>query len=342
MISTRVTEAVRVEGYTVIPAGSTIRGIVTNVRPARQQESGVIGLEFDQLVPSNGPAVPIEGKLTSTDPAERQQIDAQGDSRVVLVGGRRGTGAAVGAIGAGQPDDPISGFLGTLGGLLSQGADVQIPAGTRLAVQLERGIVLSGTGQPSIQADASTIYTSTEMIRAAQDALRARHYYRGASDGILGDQTQRALVAFQIDNDILVTGNLDGQTAQELGLSEAEPAGLSAEEAGLMRRSAQTATARYREALQISSTGQLRAGRTYAASELELFYALSAFTDNAGLYEQTVRASGNAVGVRAAGEALLMAAERVDHAWSAVRAPSRVAASWGTVQDLLVTLDPTY
>jgi hypothetical protein len=341
-ISTRVTDDVRVEGYLVIPAGSTIRGIVTNVRPARSQESGVIGLEFDQLIPSNGPAIAIDGKLTSTDPTERQQIDAQGDSRVVLVGGRRGAGAAVGAIGAGQPNDPISGLLGTLGGFLSQGADVQIPASTRLAVQLERGVVLSGTGQPSIQADASTIYTSTEMIRAAQDALRSRQYYRGTSDGIMGDQTQRALVAFQIDNGILVTGNLDGQTAQALGLSEDEPAGLTAEEAGLMRRNAQTATARYRQALQISTTGQLGARRAYSAAELELYYAFSAFADNAELFEQVVRVPGNAAGVQAAGQALLTAAERVDQARSAVRVPTRVTSTWATVQDFLVVIDPAY
>ena len=341
-ISARVTDSVRVEGYTVIPAGSLVQGVVTNVRPASQQESGVIGLEFEQLTPPGGTTVAIDGKLTSTDPAERRQIDAQGDSRVVLVGGRRGAGAAVGAIGAGQPDDPISGILGALGGLLSEGADVQIPAGTQLAVQLERGVVLSASGRPSPEADAFTIFTSTEMIRAAQDALRSRQYYRGASDGQLGELTQRALVAFQIDNGILVTGNLDGRTAQALGLSLAGPSGLDAEEAVLMLRSAEIATARYREALGISTTGRLSARRTYAPAELELYFALSAFTNNAGLYEQTVRVSGNAVGVQAAGEALMMAAERVDQARFAVQVPARVVAPWDTVQDLLVALDPAY
>ena len=341
-ISTRVTDSVRVEGYTVIPAGSLIRGIVTNVRPASAQESGVIGLEFDQLTPPGGTTVAIDGKLTSTDPAERRQIDAQGDSRVVLVGGRRGAGAAVGAIGAGQPDDPISGILGALGGLLSEGDDVQIPAGTRLAVQLERGVVLSASGRPSAEADAFTIFTSTEMIRAAQDALRSQQYYRGASDGQLGEQTQRALVAFQIDNGILVTGNLDGRTAQALGLSLGGPSGLDAEEAVLMLRSAEIATARYREALGITTTGRLSARRAYDPAELELYFALSAFTNNAGLYEQTVRVSGNAVGVQAAGEALMVAAERVDQARFAVQVPARVVAPWDTVQDLLVALDPAY
>jgi peptidoglycan hydrolase-like protein with peptidoglycan-binding domain len=343
-ISTRLTDSVRVEGYTVIPAGSIIHGIVTDVRPATRQQSGVIGLEFNQLTPRGGTPVAIDGKLTSTDPAERRQIDAQGNSRVVLVGGRRGAGAAVGAIGAGQPDDPISGILGALGGMLSEGADVQIPAGTTLAVQLERGVVLSGSGRPTTESegDAFTIYTSPEMIGAAQDALRAGGYYRGTTDGELSDATQRALVAFQIDNGILVTGNLDGRTAGELGLTLGGPAGLGADEAALLRRNAQTATARYREALQISAAGQLGTRRVYDARELELYYALSAFTDNAGLYEQTVRLSGNAVGVQAAGEALLRAADRVDEARAAVQVPSRVAAPWGTVQDLLVALDPTY
>jgi hypothetical protein len=110
----------------------------------------------------------------------------------------------------------------------------------------------------------------------------------------------------------------------------------------LLLRSAEIATARYREALGITTTGRLGARRTYDATELELYFALSAFTDNAGLYEQTVRVSGNALGVQAAGRALMMAADRVDQARLETQVPARVAAPWATVQDLLVALDSEY
>src|SRR5690349_16850956 len=107
--ATTVVDSVKIEGYSVIPAGSRIEGAVTMARPATSSESGVIGVEFDRLILPGNRSVAIDGKLTSTDPAERRQIEAQTDTRVVFVGGRRGVGAAIGGIGAGDPSDPISG-----------------------------------------------------------------------------------------------------------------------------------------------------------------------------------------------------------------------------------------
>ncbi|HUP01202.1 MAG TPA: peptidoglycan-binding domain-containing protein, partial [Gemmatimonadota bacterium] len=338
-VRTTVTDSLRVEGYTVIPAGSRIIGTVTVVRPADERSSGVLGLDFVRLELPGGSSTAIEGKLTSTDPAERRQIEAQGDARVVLVGGRRGPGAVVGAIGQGRGDDPIGGILGAIGGLLSEGADVTVPAGTSLAVQLERGLVLTARGAPSPTPDAFTIYTSDEMIRAAQEALRDRDYYRGPIDGQLGETTQRALIAFQIDAGILATGNLDGRTARELGLSLRGPLALTADEAGSVRRSAQGLAGRWRDALRISPSGRLDPRRLYDAAEMELYFALSAFADNASLYEQTVRLSGNAAGVEAAGEALMPAAERVDQALSRQEVPSRTQATWEWIREQLAPLE---
>ena len=88
--TTTVEDSVRVDGHTVIPAGSRIAGVVTLVRRAGNGNSGVLGVEFDELRLVGDGTIAIEGKLTSTDPAERRQIDARGDSQVVLVGGRQG------------------------------------------------------------------------------------------------------------------------------------------------------------------------------------------------------------------------------------------------------------
>ena len=211
--TTTVEDSVRVEGYTVIPAGSRIGGVVTFVRRANRNDSGVLGVTFDQLQLAGGGTLDIDGKLTSTDPAERRQIDAQGDAQVVLVGGRQGVGATIGAIGGSDEADPLSGFLGAIGSMLSEGSDVDLPAGTRAAVQLGRSIVLNAVGDPTRRPDAFTIYTAAETIQAAQTALRSRGYYRGPIDGTLSDATQRALFAFQIDSGVLATGNLDGRTA---------------------------------------------------------------------------------------------------------------------------------
>src|SRR5215213_6389251 len=133
---TDVIDTVDADGYTLIPRGSRVRGIVTYAQPATRNQSGVIQVTFDQITLTDGSAYPMTAKLTSTDSAERRQIDADPNSRVVLYGPRGGLGAAI--AGAGSSKSPTSGILGALGSMLSEGRDVQLAAGTTLAVQLLR------------------------------------------------------------------------------------------------------------------------------------------------------------------------------------------------------------
>lgn len=338
---TTVTDSVLVEGFTVIPAGSRVTGLVTAVRRASDQQSGILGVSFEEIQLRDGSTIAIDGRLTSTDPAERRQIDSRPDTQVVLVGGRRGVGAAIG--GVQNPNDPVGSLLGALGTLLSEGADVNLPSGTTLAVQLERGLALAVQGpRQTAGPDAFVIFTSPEMIRAAQRELGRRDYYRGSLDGQLGAETQRALLEFQIDNGILATGNLDGRTAAALGLETGSLAGLSPNEASLLRRNAQLAVARYRDQIGISASQRLDAGRFYGEGELALYFALSAFADNASVYEQMVRVSGNASGVAQASEALVEAGRHVDQSMANVRLTRRVEAAWDGIQRMLQQIDPDY
>ena len=340
--TTTVEDSVNVEGYTVIPAGSRIAGVVTFVRPATRNDSGVLGVEFDELRLTGGAAVAIEGKLTSTDPAERRQIDARGDSQVVLVGGRQGVGGVIGAIGAGREADPVSGILGAIGAMLSEGSDVQLPAGTPVAVQLERPVVLAAVGAPARRPDAFTIYTAAETIRAAQEALRTRGYYRGAIDGNLTDDTQRALLAFQIDNRVLATGNLDGRTAELLGLDVGLAVALTPNEAGYLRGLAEDLVSRWRASIDVTAAGRMDGRRLYQDAEVRLWFAFSAFADAAGLYEQVVRTSGNVPGLTAAGAALVDSARTVDESMVGIRIPVRIQRSWDAVRQEMQILDPQY
>lgn len=340
--STTVTDSVRVDRYAVIPRGSRIFGEVTAVRRADDRDSGVLGVEFTSLRLPDGSSIPMEGKLTSTDPAERRQIEARGDAQVVLVGGRQGVGATIGAIGGAEASDPVSGILGALGALLSEGADVQVPAGTTLAVQLQRPLVLTATSAPARAPDAFTLYTSAEAIRASQTALRERGYYRGAVDGELTDATRRALLAFQIDQGILATGNLDGRTARALDLRVGAAVALSTDEASYLRRNALSLVQRWRAAIGIASNGRMSASRHYSEPEIDLYFALSAFADNAGLYEQTVLASGNVAGLSAASGALVDAARDVDSAIEAADPPARTVATWRQMRSVLGTVEAGY
>lgn len=314
------------------------------MREADDRDSGVLGMEFTTLRLPNGETIAIDGKLTRTDPAERRQIESRGDAQVVLVGHQRGVGATVGALTGRDASDPASSVLGAISGLLSdsEGSDIELPAGRRLAIQLERPVVFSARGTRTREPDASTIHTSEETVRAAQEALQQRGYYRGPIDGQLSEPTQRALLGFQIDNDVLATGDLDGRTAELLDLRVSAAPSLTTGEASFVRRTAQSLVTRWRDHVGISAEGRMDTRRTYERAEVNFYFALSAFADNAGLYEQIVRTSGNVDGLGAANAALAESARDVDAAMEAVQVPSRTEATWRQVQRVLAELDPEY
>jgi peptidoglycan hydrolase-like protein with peptidoglycan-binding domain len=340
---TNVLDSLGVDGYTVIPAGSRIRGVVRMVQPATRQESGVIEVAFDQLSLPDGTVFPLVGRLTSTDSAERRQIESTADQRVVLVGGRGGIGGVI--AGAGSSSSSSSSILSALGSLLSSGENVRVPVGTPLAVKLDQRLVLRGRGIAR-RPDASTIYTDTERIREAQRALQRLNYYRGTLDGELSYATQRALIEYQIDRNVPATGNLDGRTAQLLGLSLDISGGgaavLSATEASTLRRDAQSLVARERADLAISTVGRLDTRRAYSENDMEMWFAISAFADNASLYEQVVRASGTTDGAMLAGRALVSAARRVDAAMQRTRPSTMVQNAWANMRSQMTRIDPTY
>jgi peptidoglycan hydrolase-like protein with peptidoglycan-binding domain len=337
---TNVDESVGVDEYTVIPAGSKIRGVVSLATPATRQRSGVIQIVFDQLMLPNGSTLPISGKLTSTDSAERRQIESDPNANVVLVGDRGGIGATIAGAGSGKSSNNI---LAALGSLLSEGRDVSVPTGTPLAVRLESAVTLRGGGRLR-GGEASTIYTATDRVRAAQQALAQLNYYRGPQNGQLDDATRRALFQFQVDRGLSATGNLDGRTAQALGISLGVGGGLSGAtlspaQASAVRRDAQTLVSRLRSELAATSVGRLDPSRTYAQGDLDLWFALSGFADNAAIYEQIVTSGGNRDAGVLAGRALASAARRVDSAMQSARVSSQLQNGWATVRRQISAID---
>ncbi|MFL5567447.1 MAG: peptidoglycan-binding domain-containing protein [Gemmatimonadaceae bacterium] len=335
---TTVEEAIGIDEYTVIPAGSRIRGAVTVATPATRQQSGVIEVVFDRLTIPSGASYAITGKLTSTDSAERRQIESDPNARVVLVGGRGGIGAAIAGAGSSRNTNNI---FAALGGLLSEGRNVNVPSGTPLAVELESDVTLR-TGTRLRGVGASTIYTAAERVMAAQQALARINYYRGPINGRLDDATREALFQFQVDRGLRGTGNLDGRTAQALGLNLSgglTGSALSSDQASAVRRDAQTILARQRNELAASSVGRLNTSRAYAQGDLDLWFALSAFADNAAIYEQIVRNGGNADAAVLAGRSLVGAARRVDTAMQSARASAQVQNAWAAIRRQITTID---
>ena len=59
---------------------------------------------------------------------------------------------------------------------------------------------------------------SNEQVRKTQQRLRARGYQAGTADGLMGPQTISALRRYQSANGLTVTGEVDSETLDSLGI----------------------------------------------------------------------------------------------------------------------------
>ena len=121
----------------LIPAGSTLRGVVSSVQKAtRTERKGSMTVAFDQIT-VNGRAYPIHATVT-------QAIQSEGIKGEV---GKIGAGAGVGAIIGGIIGGAKGALLGVLiggGGTIAatEGKDVSLPPGTVLRVRMEQPLLV--------------------------------------------------------------------------------------------------------------------------------------------------------------------------------------------------------
>jgi hypothetical protein len=121
----------------LVPAGSTLRGVVMSVQKAgRLERKGSLTVKFDQIR-INGRSYPIQATVTNAIESEGIKGEA----------GRIGASAGVGAIIGGI----LGGVKGALAGILiggggtiaaTEGKDVDLTAGTVLRVRLDSGLDL--------------------------------------------------------------------------------------------------------------------------------------------------------------------------------------------------------
>jgi len=119
----------------LVPAGSTMRGVVTSVNKAgRVERKGSLTVSFDQMN-VHGRTYPITATVT-------QALESEG---IKGEAGKIGVGAGVGAIIGGI----LGGFKGAMAGILiggggtiaaTEGKDVDLPAGTVLRVKLDSNL----------------------------------------------------------------------------------------------------------------------------------------------------------------------------------------------------------
>jgi hypothetical protein len=121
-----------IDGRTLVPAGSVMRGVVSSVEPAtRTNRTAKMTISFDQIT-VRGTSYPIRATVTEAIRGEGIKGEA----------GRVGVGAGVGAVIGGL----LGGFKGALAGILiggggtiaaTEGKEVELPQGTVLRVRFD-------------------------------------------------------------------------------------------------------------------------------------------------------------------------------------------------------------
>lgn len=92
---------------------------------------------------------------------------------------------------------------------------------TASVIALGAGLTLAGAAPANAWTHHSAMHgrmthVSRAEIRDIQQKLQADNLYSGKIDGVMGSQTRQALAAFQKQNGLRVTANLDRQTRDSL------------------------------------------------------------------------------------------------------------------------------
>jgi hypothetical protein len=141
--SGRTTDPVVVGNRVAIPAGSTIRGQVTEVIPAKKglkDKGGVITLSFDKVETPAGFSAPMSATVAS--------VGKSGKKTAGIIGGSAAGGAILGKILGGSTKDAalgavVGGAIGTGIAAGTRGKEVEIPAGSHLAVSLDQPLTIA-------------------------------------------------------------------------------------------------------------------------------------------------------------------------------------------------------
>ena len=135
--ATTIVDLTDANGHVIVPAGSTMRGVVSAVNKAgRIERKGSLQVAFDRVT-IKGRSYPI--RATVTQALESEGI--KGEAGKIGIGA--GAGAILGAI-LGGAKGALAGILIGGGGTIAatEGKDVELPAGTLLRVRLDTPINL--------------------------------------------------------------------------------------------------------------------------------------------------------------------------------------------------------
>jgi hypothetical protein len=156
--SGRVTQAVLLDGKTVVPVGTTVEGRVTRVRePRRIAGKPTIVIFPETLVLPNGARYMLNASLVDTSLRGGTDVNQEGQFKgaghdgkdLTEVGMGTGGGMLVGGLAGGGKGMLIGGIVGataTVTHWLAKHRSAVLPRGTELTMELSRSLVMTSSG----------------------------------------------------------------------------------------------------------------------------------------------------------------------------------------------------
>jgi len=150
-----ITQAVVVNGQTMIPAGATVEGRVTKlVEPRRISGRPTIGILPEAVILPSGERYFLDATLTDTnihgsDVNQEGQFKGQSHDRrdTLETGGGTAGGMLIGGLVGGPAGMLVGGAIGagsTTAHWLAKHRSAMIPAGTQLTLELNRPLTMNG------------------------------------------------------------------------------------------------------------------------------------------------------------------------------------------------------
>jgi hypothetical protein len=153
--SGRVTEAVVLDGKTVLPIGTTVQGRVTKVNePRRIAGKPTLGIFPETVVLPNGERYMLNASLVDTSLRDGTDVNEEGQFKgaghdgkdLTEIGMGTGGGMLIGGLAGGGKGLLIGGTIGataTVAHWLGKHRSAALPAGTELVMELSRPLELA-------------------------------------------------------------------------------------------------------------------------------------------------------------------------------------------------------
>jgi hypothetical protein len=161
--SARVTEAVVMDGKTVLPVGTTVEGRVTKTNePRRIAGKPTIAIFPEDVVLPNGDKFMLNATLVDTNARHGTDVNTEGQFKgaghdgkdLTEIGMGTGGGMLIGGLAGGGKGFLIGGAVGatvTVSHWLGKHRSAMLPAGTELVMELSRPMTMTtavaGSGQ---------------------------------------------------------------------------------------------------------------------------------------------------------------------------------------------------